>query len=132
MTIVVQEASESDVPQSCAVEIAAYGDNPTNAILFPGPFPPDSAQKRVDHLVGEIKNDATVKLLKAVDEEIGEAIAFAKWHIFDTPEKAAAAEKALFFGAGTNQEACYEFFGGMAKRKKETMGDKPHLCMSTI
>lgn len=128
MAIIVQEASDADVPRACEIESAAYADNPANNVLFPGPFPPDSAERRASRLVEEIHNNATIRCLKAVDEETGELIAFAKWHIFSTPETAVAAEKVLYFGPGTNQEACYAFFGGLAARKKEVMGDKPHLC----
>jgi GNAT superfamily N-acetyltransferase len=129
MAIIVQKASAADVPRACEIEAAAYAETPANTVLFPGPFPADMAAKKAERLITEIKNDLTVLCLKAVDEETGEIIAFAKWHIYTTPEAAAAAEKVLFFGPGTNQDACYALFGGMAKKKKELLGNKPHICM---
>jgi hypothetical protein len=132
MTIIVQRASGADIPRVCEIETAAYAENPANTVLFPGPFPSDSAAKRAERLVAEINGDPTALCLKAVDEETGEIVAFAKWHIYITPEAVAGAEKVLFFGPGTNQEACYAFFGGMIAKKKAILGNKPHICTSLV
>jgi hypothetical protein len=132
MAIIVQKASVADVPRVCEIETAAYAEHPANTVLFPGPFPSDSIAKRAERLITEIKSDQTALCLKAVDEETGETVAFAKWHIYKTPEAVAAAERVLVFGPGTNQEACYAFFGGMIEKKKEILGNKPHICTSLV
>lgn len=130
MAIIVQEALDSDIPQACEMEKAAYG--PTNTVLFPGPFPAVNAgeNKRVDQIIAMRDNDPGVRLLKAVDEETGEQIAFAKWHIYETSEAAAAAPpRPVPSGPGVNEEACKAFFGRLGEIKKEKMGATPHLCM---
>jgi hypothetical protein len=67
--------------------------------------------------------------MQAYDEETQQLVAFAKWHIYDTPAAAAAAQRpSRSFGLGTNKEACEDFFGTLWSKKKELMGDKPHLC----
>lgn len=128
MVIIVREVSDADIPRVAAIETAAYAINALRPILFPGPFPPDSEQQRVVELTNARKNDPTATYLQAYDEETGQLVAFAKWHIYDTPEKAAAAQRpSRTFGAGTNSKACEAFFGGLAARKKELMGQKTHI-----
>lgn len=79
------------------------------------------------------RNDPTARLLKAVDEDTGEQIAFAKWHIYDTPEAVASAPtRPVPAGPGVNEEACKAFFGGLIQEKRNIMGTKPHLCRCDI
>ncbi|KAF2111985.1 acyl-CoA N-acyltransferase [Lophiotrema nucula] len=132
MPILVKEATDADIPRACEVETAAYANNAASPFLFPGPFPPDSRQQRINRLIQDYQNDPTVKWMKVVDEELGEAIAFAKWHIYDTSEKASKAERPLIFGEGSNKEACLAFFGGIAKKKAAIMGDTPHIYLHLL
>ncbi|KAF2474432.1 uncharacterized protein BDR25DRAFT_256293 [Lindgomyces ingoldianus] len=136
MAITVQEALDSDIPRACEVEMAAYSNayspNPISSILFPGPFPPDSQEKRAQGLISERKGDLSTRYMKAVDEETGQLIAFSKWHIYDTPESAAAAERSVDIRQGMNKEAFTAFFGGLAKRKKELIGSKPHIYLHLL
>jgi hypothetical protein len=128
MSIIVQEATDVDLPRACDIEVQAYANNAASPFLFPGPFPPDSQQQRVDGLVSDREKDSTIRYMKAVDEHTGEMISFAKWHVYDTTEKAASSERVMNFGPGCNKEACEKFFGELARRKKAIIGDQPHLC----
>jgi hypothetical protein len=129
MAIVVREVSDDDLPRAIEIERAAYADNPLSPILFPGPFPAESQGQRVPELIKTRREDSTVRYLQAYDEETKQLVAFAKWHIYDTQEAAAAGQRpSRTFGLGTNKEACEEFFGRLSSKKKELMGDKPHMC----
>lgn len=128
MAIVLRDVSDDDIPRACAVERAAYADNTLSPLLFPGPFPPDSGQQRIEHLIATRKDDPTANYVQAYDEETGQLIAFAKWHIYATPEAAAAPRPSRSFGPGTNAPACEAFFGGLSAKKNELMGNKPHVC----
>ena len=131
MAIIVRDVSDDELQRACEIEVAAYANNPLSPVLFPGPFPPDSREQRLTQLIEMRNSDPTVTYLQAYDEETGQLIAFAKWHIYDTSEAAVAAQRPKrSFGPGTNPEACEAFFGGLGAKKKELMGDKPHLCMS--
>ncbi|KAF2261032.1 acyl-CoA N-acyltransferase [Lojkania enalia] len=132
MPIIVQEASDADIPRACEIEVAAYATNEASPFLFPGPFPPDSQQQRANLLISDRRKDPTIRYIKAIDQETGQQIAFAKWHIYDSVEAAAKAERALNFGPGCNKPACLAFFGGLARRKKEIMGDKPHVYLHLL
>lgn len=129
MAIVIREVSDEDLPRAVEIESAAYADNPLSPVLFPGPFPPEARSQRIPGLIKLREEDPTVRFLQAYDEEAEQLVAFAKWHIYDTPTAAAAAQRpSRSFGLGTNKEACEDFFGKLSSKKKELMGDKPHLC----
>jgi hypothetical protein len=128
MAIIIRDVSDDDIPRVAAIERAAYADNPLSPILFPGPFPPDSTQQRVTELTQARKDDPSTIYLQAYDEETEQLVAFAKWHIYDTSEKATAAQRpSRAFGPGTNPKACEKFFGGLNARKKELMGERMHI-----
>ncbi|KAF2659046.1 hypothetical protein K491DRAFT_713056 [Lophiostoma macrostomum CBS 122681] len=133
MAIVVQDALDSDIPRSLEIERFAYNKgasattDPFLLAFFPGPIPADSVEQRVNRFISERKNDPTVRYVKAVDEKTGEMISFAKFYIFDTPERAAAAERTVPSGEGINKEACDLFFGEMGRKKKKIMGSRPHI-----
>lgn len=129
MGIIVCPVSDAELHRACIIEAAAYADNELSPILFPGPFLSDSQQKRVDHLIQMRKEDPTAAYLQVIDQASGRMIAFAKWHIYNTPEEAGIPSRSLEFGPGTNPEACMDFFGGMVEKKKEIMGHQPHICV---
>jgi hypothetical protein len=128
MPIIIRDVSDNELHRACIIEAAAYADSDLNAILFPGPFPPDSKQKRVDQLIQMRKDDPTAIYMQAIDTASGRMIASSKWNIYRTPEETNIPIRKLEFGPGTNSEACMAFFGAMKERKKEIMGDRPHIC----
>jgi hypothetical protein len=129
MGIVLRDVSDADIARACEVEAAAYADNPLGRVFFPGPFPPGHGQKRVAYLIETRKNDPTAKYLQAHDEETGQLVAFAKWHIYDTPEAATAVVRSnMAFGPGMNKEALEAFFGILKGKKEKHMGGKVHMC----
>lgn len=130
MAIVLRDVSDQEISRACEIEGLAYKDNPLGGVLAPGPSPPDAWQQRVQKIVEMRQEDPTAHYLQAYDEAAGKMVAFAKWHVFETPEAIAASARPLSFGEGKNVEACILFFGGMADRKQDIMGDKPHLCKS--
>ncbi|KAF1850857.1 acyl-CoA N-acyltransferase [Cucurbitaria berberidis CBS 394.84] len=132
MAISVREVSDDDIPRACEIELLAYKGGSLSPILAPGPFPPDSWQQRIEQVTTMRKEDPTTVYLQAFDGDTGKMVAFAKWHVFESSEAAAKSSRPLSFGAGRNKEACQLFFGGMAKRKKEIMGDKPHLYLHML
>ncbi|KAI8940594.1 hypothetical protein NX059_001868 [Plenodomus lindquistii] len=132
MAITIHTATDDDIPRACEIETAAYQNKTLNRILAPGPFPPESRQRRISQLIQLRRDNSTAFYLKAVDEESGKMIAFAKWHIFETSEAAAAFARPLVFGPGWNSDACMAFFGGLTDRKKQLVGDRPHLYLHIL
>ncbi|KAH8733199.1 acyl-CoA N-acyltransferase [Phaeosphaeriaceae sp. PMI808] len=132
MAILVRELSDDDFPRACEVESAAFKDDPLGPILFPGPHAPDGREHKIAQLKETRKSDPSVRYMQAYDEETGQLIALSKWNIYDTPELAAAGRPPRDFGPGSNPAACKAFFGGLSKKKSETIGNKPHMFLHIL
>ncbi|KAF3038153.1 hypothetical protein E8E12_007285 [Didymella heteroderae] len=132
MSIIVHDVSDNELHRACIIEAAAYAGSDLNAVLFPGPFPPDSQQNRVDQLIQMRNDDPTAVYMQAIDKASGRMIASSKWHIYKTPEETTLPIRKLEFGPGTNPEACMAFFGGMKERKSEIMGNRPHIYLHML
>ncbi|KAH7087866.1 acyl-CoA N-acyltransferase [Paraphoma chrysanthemicola] len=133
MAIILREVADTDLPRVCDVGWLAFADLPLNPVLFPGPFPPDSREQRIAHFAETRKEDLSTTYMQAYDEDTKQLVSFAKWHVYATPENAAAAERpARSLGQGVNREACEEFFGGLARKKRELVGGKPHLFLHML
>lgn len=130
MPLIVQPATEADVPRAVEIEAAAYGPSQFTPILFPGPMPANAQEERAAFFIKGLREDATTRWHKVVDTEDltddGEArmVAVAKWHVFT--------EKPHFtprsFGQGTNAEACELLFGGLQRQRARILGDTPNVC----
>ena len=130
MAIILRDVSDVELQRACDVDSLAFADLPLSPILFPGPFPADSREQKIARYVDTRKEDPSTQYWQAYDEETEQLVAFAKWHIYATPEAAAGADRpSRTLGEGANREACEAFFGTMARKKKELVGGTPHLCM---
>ncbi|KZM21848.1 N-acetyltransferase [Ascochyta rabiei] len=130
MPFLIHPVSNTELHRASTIEAAAYASNPLNPLLFPGPFPPDALQKRVDSLIRMRQEDSTAVYTQAIDSVSRRMVAFAKWHVYGTHEACLLPARALEFGPGTSPEACRMFFGGLVQRKSELVGGRPHVCMS--
>ncbi|CAI6333311.1 unnamed protein product [Periconia digitata] len=134
MAIILREASDADIPRSMEMESSAYAatSSASGSILFPGPFPPEGRQIRVQQIIDSGKNSATTFML-AIDEETGEQMAFSKWCFYKTEEEAKSAPpRPIPRGPGLNAGACQAFFGGLIEKKTEIMGTSPHVYLHML
>lgn len=126
MPLILQDGVEADAPRFVEIERDAYASNAMSPILFPGPFPPEAAAQRAEGLIKQRRADPNIRWVKVVDTDTNDIVAFAKWDIIEQPKDIV---RSRTFGEGCNVEACEEFFGGIARKRKELMGDKAHCCM---
>lgn len=88
MTLKVLQATEADAPRAAAIETMAYGPNPLDSVLFPGPRT-SGPSTRASDLVDILQNSPACRWAKVVDTNIGEnedeMVAFAMWYIWETP-----------------------------------------------
>lgn len=126
MPVEIQLAVDEDAPRFAVIERDAYADNGLSPILFPGPFPEDALEKRIEGLIQQRKDDSQIRWVKAVDSETNEILAWAKWEIIDGPKRVKTSSRT--FGQGCNVEACEEYFGGIHEKRHALMDGKFYVC----
>ncbi|ETS87966.1 hypothetical protein PFICI_01794 [Pestalotiopsis fici W106-1] len=122
MPLVVQPATEADVPRAVEIEAAAYGPNQFTPILFPGPMPANALEERAAFFVKGLREDPTTRWHKVVDTDLDgqeQTVAVVKWHIFT--EKPQFTPRAAV--QGCNLEACDLVFGGLQRQRARILGD---------
>ena len=129
MALKVLPCTKADLLRIVQVEQAAWADDPFTPILFPGPFPEEILEFRIQEMAREIDEDPTVRWLKVIDTEQSndnEGIAFAKWHVYrdGTPTPTLG----RLFGEGCNVEACKLVFGGLAEKRDRILDQKSCVC----
>jgi len=129
MALQLVPAVASDALRIAQIERDAYGKNPYNTLLFPGPFPPDILEKRAAQLAADLEsNPATTRWWKAVDPTLEgdeQLISFAQWNVYETAPPIVPPRA---FGPGANAAACEELFGGISRQRTRLIGQEPHVC----
>ncbi|KAK6193205.1 hypothetical protein LQW54_012699 [Pestalotiopsis sp. IQ-011] len=133
MPLVVQPATGSDARRAVEIEAVAYGSNPFNAVLFPGPMPANAMELRAEFLAKQLGEDPATRWHKVVDTDLDDdggskMVAFAEWHVFTEKPKLTAPK----FGQGSNAEACELLFGGLQKQRARILGDTPHVYLQML
>jgi len=70
MPLELRELTAADLPRGLEIEKLAYAPNPFTPYLFPGPFPEDAKNVRLDYFIKTIEEDETARHVKVIDTEI--------------------------------------------------------------
>ena len=129
MVLIVEKAQEADIQRLLDIMYAAFRD-PWDCIMFPEIPVPEARGASVERWRNEISKDPTIRFLKAVDTDVGQIIALARWNVYEVerPESAWKTTGARDWDTGTNVEAANEFFNSVVEKRQKTMGGKPHCC----
>jgi hypothetical protein len=132
MPIKITQALDTDAQRAFEIENAAYAAaaDPVSPLLFPGPHDPNGVTVRAASLLQQKHADPTTIWLKAVDDETGELIGFAEWHVYE-PGEPIPKPPVRDWGPGSNPEVCEEFFGEIAEGRERVMGGKGYVCKFT-
>ncbi|KAI2618484.1 acyl-CoA N-acyltransferase [Hypoxylon sp. NC1633] len=132
MPLEIRPATAADAKRAAEIESAAYAPNPFNAVLFPGPFPPNVLDGRAGQLAAELEKDPTARWFKVVDTDLPEPeqmISFAKWHIYaDGPPPPSPRN----FGPFCNVEACELLFGSVATQRARVLEGRPYVYLHLL
>ena len=82
-----------------------------------------------------IQNEPSARFIKVVGGE--EIIAWAKWnvpvHVGDTVSGGGDDPDDMpSWPEDADEELCNEFFGVLARKRREIIGDRPHFCESCL
>lgn len=111
MAIEVLPVKESDLPTFERIHSNAFAGGLSK---FLNPYPAASEELFIQLLREQMRNNTSVRLLKAVDTTTGETIACAKWHHYSidrTDEEVAEASKRPPPIPGANPDAWNDLFG---------------------
>ncbi|KAJ0347781.1 hypothetical protein KNSL1_006080 [Colletotrichum chrysophilum] len=128
MPIDVQPIVAADLRRCAEIEHDAFAESPSYPVLFPGPLPDDPLALRVEGLEKELREDPTVRILKAVDTELQGDEAIVAWAKFNSYPEGLPVPKPRVPPPGSNAEACTALFVGIDKMRERLMTGKP--CVS--
>lgn len=126
-----------DMPAYAAVNILV-NDATTTRALFSGPLSKDSIDRLFSKTHEAFKNPTT-RFFKAVDDDTGEPIGFARWSVYDKPRKTESdqtegvgyeepAERLASLPEARNGgKTIREFFREMSTREKVLPDEKPRI-----
>lgn len=94
MPLSIHPVDKDDIPRIVDIFLAAMGHSPflraTGEVPNPGGYdtldPPTKRELIQARYLQTLETSRAIRLLKAVDDETGEIVAFAKWLLFTGPE----------------------------------------------
>lgn len=130
MVLMVEKAQEADIERLLDIMYAAFRD-PWDCIMYPKIPAPEARGASIERWRDEISEDPTMRFMKAVDTDVGEIIALARWNVYEVerPESEWKSTGARKWDVGTNFEAANEFYNAVCEKRKRIMGGNPHCRM---
>ncbi len=98
--------------------------------MFPKIPGPEARRASIERWKDEISTNPIMRFIKAVDTDLDEIIAFARWNIYEVerPENEWKKTTPRTWDMGTNVEAANEFYNAVCEARQTYMGGKPHCC----
>ncbi|KAK2779607.1 GNAT family [Colletotrichum kahawae] len=132
MPIDVQPIVAAELRRCAEIEHDAFAESPSYPVLFPGPLPDDPLALRVEGLEKELREDPTVRFLKAVDTELQGDEAIVAWAKFNSYPEGLPVPKPRVPPPGSNTEACTALFVGIDKMRERLMTGKPCVYLHIL
>ncbi|KAK2589774.1 hypothetical protein QQS21_012545 [Conoideocrella luteorostrata] len=130
MDLKLEDATVEDIPGIVDVYLAAFTDRFT-AHLFPDRT--DLPRWLADDYKKDMTTNHLTRFYKVTDVSVGKIVAFAQWEIPDRQAVPAGtaikAKGKKDWPEGANAEFCDWFFGTLAKKRREIMGDTPFFLL---
>ena len=79
----VEKAKEVDIQRLLDIMYAAFSTDSWNRIMYPEIPAPEARGASIERWRDEISTISAIRFMKAVDTEMHEIIAFARWNILD-------------------------------------------------
>jgi len=133
MPLRLERLSESDIPIVTELHYESFLTSVITRVQYPKGATPDILSRTHKRYETSLKSDKSVRYLKVVEDDTGEIVAFAKWHIFETAE--AESQRTDLgvreYAPEMNKEAASDFWAEIVKARK-TMAGKPHCFLDIL
>lgn len=128
MVLVIEKAREADIQRLLDIMYVAFSKDPWNRIMFPVIPGPEARGASIERWRDEILMNPTIRFMKAVDTDLNEIIAFARWNVYqvERSESDWKITEPRNWDIGTNVEAANEFYNAVCGKRQSFMGGKPH------
>ena len=133
MPLVLEKAVEADIERMIEIMYRALSEDPWDRIMFPTTPEPTNRTNSITRWTKEMHTNPTQSLMKIVDTDLNEIIAFARWSIFkhERSESEWKKEDNRKWDTGTNVEAANAFLSAIIEKRQMIMGGKAHCCKET-
>ncbi len=130
MVLIVEKAQEPDIQRLLDIMYAAFSEDAWNQIMFPEIPGPEARGASIERWRDEISTNPVMRFMKAVDTDIGEIIAFARWNVYEVERAESEWNRTepRRWDEGTNVEAANEFYNTICTKRQSFMNGKPHCC----
>ena len=128
MPLILEKAVEADIERMIEVMYRAMSEDPWDRIMFPTTPEPNNRTNSITRWKNEMHTNPTQWLMKVVDTDLNEIIAFARWNIFrqERPESEWKKQEKRQWDEGTNVEAANAFMYAIIEKRQRVMGGKAH------
>ncbi len=130
MPLLLEKAVEADIERMIEIMYAAMSEDPWDRIIYPKTPRPDERTKSIERWTNEMLTNPSSSIMKIVDTNLNEIIAFARWYIYksERPESEWKKREEREWDEGTNVKAGNIFLSAMIETRQRVMGGKAHCC----
>lgn len=130
MPLILAPATEGDIERIIEVMYAAFATDAWDRIMVPHIPAPNARSHTIERYQRQMRSDPTVSIMKVVDTDLEQIIAFASWNIYkcERPESEWKHEPKREWDKGTNVDAADTFIAAAVEKRHKIMGGKAHCC----
>ena len=130
MPLVLEKAVEADIERMIEIMYRALSEDPWDRIMIPTTPEPNDRANSIAHWTKDMHTNHTQSLMKIIDTDVNEIIAFARWNMYlhERPESEWKKEGKREWDKGTNVEAANAFLHAVIEKRQRVMGGKAHCC----
>ncbi|KAI9850371.1 MAG: hypothetical protein M1838_005761 [Thelocarpon superellum] len=133
MGIRLEFGEESDLAPAWEIMKAAFESDPINLVLYPHGRTAENDEKTLDDWRKEIESEPYHRFVKAVDDETGEMMGWAKWYLYLT-ERAESEWNPPSTDKSPAEPSNFAsiFFGMLAEKRKKIFAGNPYCFLKIL
>ena len=130
MPLILERATEADIQRMIEIMYLAMSEDPWYQIVFPKIPEPKGRTKSIERWTRDMLTDPSLSVMKVIDTDLNEIIAFSRWYIFkqERPESEWKKHEQREWDEGSNEEAGNAFLSAIIEKRQRLMTGKAHCC----